>query len=146
MNEWYMIYAFLWSAGLFAAGGTDLNGKGHKWLRRFVMPIGLGGLSLLYFAWYWALLYTVLLSAILHPGYGDRCSWPKRIALFIGYGSVSLVFGLSYWTVFTPIVLSLLFLASNWKPLANTVFWKSWELLSGGLIALCFIGAFLNRW
>jgi hypothetical protein len=37
-------------------------------------------------------------------------------------------------------------MASNWKPLAKTVFWKAWEFLAGVLVALCFIGAFLNKW
>jgi hypothetical protein len=141
-----MILAFQWSAGLFAAGGTDLNGKGHKWLRRFVMPIGLGCASLISSSWYQALAYAVLLSAVLHIGYGDRCSWTRRIAIFIGYGAVSLVFGWSYWVVITPVLLSLLFLASNWKPLANTVFWKSVELLMGALISISFIGAINNAY
>ena len=146
MSEWLMIGAFLWSAGLFAAGGTDLNGKGHKWLRRFILPIGLGCASLLSSSWYQALIYTVLLSAVLHMGYGDRCSWLKRVLIFTSYGAVSLVFGWSYWVVITPVLLSLLFLASNWKPLATTVFWKSWELLAGGLICISWIAGILNKW
>jgi len=65
INEWHMILAVLWSVGLFAAGGTDLNGKGHKWIRRFILPIGLGALALLYAPWWACLGYTATLSAFL---------------------------------------------------------------------------------
>ena len=148
INEWIMILAFLSCAGLFAAGGTEVKatGRGYKWMRRFVMPVGMGIIASLHAVWWLALIYAVILCATLHPGYGDRCNWFKRVGIFTSYGLSSLLFGWSWWVVVTPVVLSLLFLASNWKPIATSFFWKSFELLAGGLIALCFIGAFLNRW
>jgi hypothetical protein len=143
-----MILTFLLSAGLFAAGGTEIKttGRGYKWMRRFVLPIGMGIIAAFNSTWWQAIIYAVALCSVLHLGYGDRCNWIKRIGIFVGYGAVSLVFGWSWWVVATPTVLSLLFLASRWKPLSTTVFWKSWETIAGLLIALCFVGAMLNKW
>lgn len=143
-----MILVMSVSGILFALGGTEIptTGRGYKWLRRFVMPVFLAGIALLYAPWWACVGYGLTTSVALHMGYGDRCSWLKRAFIFISYGVTSLWFGFSWWIAITPALLALLFLASNWKPLASTVFWKSWEFLAGVLIALCFIGVLLNKW
>lgn len=141
MSEWIMILAVIWCVGLFAAGGTDLNGKGYKWLRRFILPAGLSGIALLFSTWWACLAYTVTLSAFLHLGYGSRCSWLKRALIFIGYGFSALWFGWTWWAVATPILLLVAFWLSNFKPSEKTMFWKAWEMLAGFLIAVTFINA-----
>lgn len=140
-NEWHMILAVLWSTGLFAAGGTALNGKGYKFLRRFILPAGLGALALLYAPWWACLGYAVTLSAILHPGYGSKASWLYRAFIFAGYGASALWFGWSGWVVATPILCLAAFWLSNKKQSEGMFFWKAVELLFGFLIAVTFINA-----
>ena len=141
INEWHMILAVLWSVGLFAAGGTDLNGKGHKWIRRFILPIGLGALALLYAPWWACLGYTATLSAFLHMGYGSKASWLYRAFIFTGYGASALWFGWSGWVIATPILCLLAFWLSNQKQSESMFFWKSVEMLFAFLIAVTFINS-----
>ena len=155
MNEWLMILIMALSGVLFAAGGTHIEKiGGQKWIRRILLPLSLGIAT--YYASLkdtekgklkpWQLLAFAFLSVELHMGYGDSSPWWKKALVFSFYGATSLFIGFSWWVVITPVVLTLMFMASNWKPLATTVFWKAWEFLAGVLIALCLIGAFLNRW
>lgn len=140
-NEWIMIAVTLWSTGLFAAGGTDINGKGHKWLRRFILPAGLGAIAILYAPWWACLAYSVTLSAFLHLGYGSRCSWLKRAFIFAGYGLSTLWLGWTWWVVITPVLCLLAFWLSNFKPTAGTFYWKAVEAMYGFMIAVTFINA-----
>ena len=141
MNEWLMIVAVLWSVGLFAAGGTDLNGRGHKWLRRFLMPIGLGALALIYAPWWACLGYTLTLCVFLHMGYGSRAGWLYRAFIFTGYGVSALWFGWTWWAVATPVLCSLAFLLSNMKKSEGMFAWKIVEMLFAFLIAVTFINS-----
>jgi heme/copper-type cytochrome/quinol oxidase subunit 4 len=140
-NEWLMILSVLWSIGLFAAGGTDLNGKGHKWLRRFVLPAGLGALALLYAPWWACIGYTLTLCAFLHMGYGSKASWLYRAFIFTGYGASALWFGWSGWVVATPILCLLAFWLSNQKKSESMFAWKIVEMLFGFLIAVTYINS-----
>ena len=141
MNEWLMILAVTFSVATFAAGGTDLNGRGHKWLRRFILPIGLGALALLYAPWWACLGYTATLSAFLHLGYGSKASWLYRAFIFTGYGASALWFGWSGWVIATPILCLLAFWLSNQKQSESMFFWKSVEMLFAFLIAVTFINS-----
>ena len=141
MSEWWMIFAVTFSVATFAAGGTDLNGRGYKWIRRFLMPIGLGALSLLYAPWWACLGYTATLCAFLHMGYGSKASWLYRAFIFTGYGASALWFGWSWWIVITPAVCLAAFWLSNFKPSEKTLFWKAWEMLAGFLIAVTYINS-----
>lgn len=146
MNELLMIFCMSISGILFSLGGTDINGKGYKAIRRYLLPFILSIIAS-YNAILWqSFAYSLILCFFLHLGYGDRCSWLKRVIIFIGYGLPSLFFGFSWWVVITPVILTLLFLGSRWKPLASTIFWKAFEYLGGVLIALCFIGGIQNKW
>lgn len=154
MNEWLQILIMALSGVLFAAGGTHIEKLGgQKWIRRILLPVFVGIAS--YYASLksekgklkpWQLLSFVILSIFLHMGYGERTPYWKKLLIFTGYSASSLLIGWSWWVVITPVVLFLMFLGSNWKPLATTFFWKSWEFLAGVLIANSFIGALLNRW
>ena len=141
MNEWHMIFAVTFSVAAFAAGGTDLNGRGYKFIRRFLMPIGLGSLALLYAPWWACFGYTLTLCAFLHMGYGSKASWLYRAFIFTGYGASALWFGWTWWLVATPVLLLIAFWLSNFKPSEKTMFWKAWECLAGFLIAVTYINS-----
>lgn len=140
-NEWTMILTIIIGTGLFPAGGTDLNGRGYKWLRRFLMPACLGGIALLYSTWWACLGYAVTLSAFLHLGYGSRCSWLKRAFIFTGYGFSAFWLGWTWWAVITPVLCLLAFWLSNFKSTASTFYWKAVEAMYGFMIAVTFINA-----
>jgi len=148
VNEWTIIYAVILSAGLFAAGGTEVKktGRGYKWIRRFILP-ALLCLIAWPFAPYWAVIgFGATLCVFLHLGYGDRCSWPKRAFIFAGYGLSSLWIGWSWWAVLTPAACCALFFLSNLKSTASDFQWKLCELSFGFLIGCTFVAAILNRW
>ena len=146
--EWVWIAVMIWCGALFAAGGTHIEGPGgQKWLRRYLLPIGLAILAyFLGLVWWKCLVFLALSIASLSAGYGTNSPYWKKILVFTSYGLPSLVIGFSWWVVITPVLLTLGFMASNWKPLASTVFWKSWEFLAGVLVAFCYIGAMINQW
>ena len=147
MSEWLMIACMLWSGGLMAAGGTHIPGiGGQKWLRRYLLPAGLGAVALFYAPW-WAILgYTATLSAFLCMGYGDRASWLYRAFIFAGYGAASLWLGWSWWVVITPVVCAVLFALSNNRLTERAFVWKIAEVGMGFLIGAAFIAAILNQW
>ena len=60
---------------LYGIGGTEINGKGRKWIRRFILPLWMGLGIWTFGVWTGSftliqLLYVPLLSASLHCGYG----------------------------------------------------------------------------
>lgn len=148
MSEWLMIIIMMVSGGLFAAGGTHIEGiGGQKWIRRYLLPAFLVLMAYLsgVHLW-WQLTILMVLIVPLSIGYGTNSPYWKKILVFIGYGLPTLAIGFSWWVVIMPVTLTLLFIASNWKPLASTVFWKCWEMLAGTLIGITLIGALLNRY
>jgi hypothetical protein len=134
MSEYLMIFIMALSGSLFAIGGT-----GFKWARRYVLPACLGLIGAFYAPWWAGLGYAVCLCAVLCMGYGERTPYWLKAIIFSGYGAVGLWFGWSWWVVITPVVLFTLFVLSNWKPTANTIFWKAWEFIAGVLIGITFI-------
>lgn len=142
INEWLQIAVLAWCSVLFAVGGT----KGKYW-RRFVLPAGLLVVALLSgVIWWKAVAMAVSLIVALSLGYGERTVYWLKALVFASYGASFLWIGFTWWMLISPAVLMLLFMASNWKPLASTVFWKAWEFLAGAMIALCFIGSLIGRW
>lgn len=149
MSELMMIWTLIASLSLFALGGTEIPkfGRGFKVFRRFVLPILLGVIAYLsHVSWWQAVLYSLGLCLALHMGYGDRAAYWKKVLIFCAYSGVSLCIGFSWWVVITPVLLTLLFIGSNWKPTASSIYWKSWEGLAGFLIAASLIAALQNRY
>jgi hypothetical protein len=145
MNEWLMLLSMLLGAGLFAAGGTDIPGiGGQKWIRRYILPLSLAGIALIYAPWWKCLGYAVTLSAFLHMGYGSKTGWLYRALIFIGYGLSALWLGFTWWVFIVPAMCSLLFLCSNWKATSSSFEWKICEAWFGMCIAVSFISA-LNK-
>jgi hypothetical protein len=148
MNELMMILVLALSSALFAIGGTHIEGiGGQKWVRRFLLPILLAlGCVLSGVSWWQASIYAVLLCVALIQGYGEKASYFKKFIIFCAYSGCSAVIGLSWWLVITPVLLLLLFIGSNWKPMASSIFWKAWEMLGGTLIAISLIAAINNKY
>jgi hypothetical protein len=135
VTEWQMIALMATSGVLFAVGGT-----GYKWARRFLLPAVFGAFNLYQgVSWWQCLGFTVGLSAVLHPGYGDRANYWKRALLFTGYGVVYFWLGFTWWIVIIPPLFLGIFTLSNWKGTAEAFFWKGCEFLWGVILALAFI-------
>lgn len=95
----------------YSLGGTEINGKGRKWIRRYIGPLWmLGGVVLFgklqgVFEW-WHLLYPILLSAALHIGYGgtdDTIIKIRKRAIYglaIGVSSLPLLFNSHLWVLY----------------------------------------------
>jgi hypothetical protein len=142
MSEWLEILTMTVSGSLFAIGGT----KGKFW-RRYVLPLFLAFICVLSLvSWWQSSLYAVGLCVALSCGYGERTAYWLKFLIFCAYSGVSLCIGFSWWVIITPVILILLFFASNWKPLASTVFWKAWEFIAGTLIGISLIASILNKW
>ena len=147
MNEWLIILTISVSGILFSAGGTHIDKiGGQKWLRRYLLPCFLAIMAFLsgVNVW-WQLCILLALIVPLSAGYGSNSPYWKKVLVFTAYGLPTLAIGFSWWVVIMPVTLTLLFMASNWKPLANTVYWKAWEYLAGTLIGITLVGAILNR-
>lgn len=135
MNEWMMIITMALCSTLFAVGGT----KGKYW-RRYVLPAGLAVIAVLSGVIWWKVIgLTLSLIIALSSGYGSNSSYWKKALVFSTYGLVFLWLGFSYWVIITPILCLLIFRLSNWKPMANTFFWKACEYVYGTLIGITFI-------
>jgi hypothetical protein len=142
MNEWLMIITNVWGVCLFAAGGTDIPGiGGQKWIRRFLLPIGLMALACFFTEWWRAVGYGLTLCAFLHLGYGERAAWIYRGFIFFGYGAASLWFGWTWWVAITPIVACGLFYASNTKATSRYFPWKIVEMALGFLITSSYLSS-----
>jgi hypothetical protein len=135
MNEWLMIGCMAWCSVLFAVGGT----KGKYW-RRHVLPAGLLAVALISgVIWWKAIGMALSLVAVLSMGYGSGSPYWKKAITFAGYGVAFLWIGLSWWQIITPVMCLLIFRLSNWKPMANTFFWKACEYIYGTLLGITFI-------
>lgn len=141
MNEWIQILVLAASVVCFAIGGT-----GHKWVRRYVLPIFLGVIGAMLTSWWQGSGYAICLCAVLCAGYGERTPYWMKFLVFCGYGLVSLWFGFTLWCVLTPFVCISLFALSNWKYTAKYLSWKIVEMAFGFLIGACYISSILNKW
>ena len=85
------------------------------------------------------ILFGISLSAALHLGYGSRTPYWLKAVVFSTYGISFLWLGWSNWIWMTPLLCFGIFCLSNWKPMANTFFWKACEFLYGVFIGITFI-------
>ena len=141
MNEWLMILILPLCVALFAIGGT-----GFKWARRFVMPVLLGALALLWCPWWACLGYTATLILALCLPYGSNTPYWGKALVFTLYGLTGLWFGWSWWVPVVPVGCMLLFIFSNFKLTASSFVWKICEGGMGFLLAAGYIGSIINPW
>lgn len=141
-----LIYVPL-SGFLFGLGGGTGSKYDWKGWRRFIFPLVTFGFLLLNAVVLWkALVASVLLSAVLHLGYGQTKTWMYKFLVGCSYAIPSLVIGLTWWVLITPSVFITLFYLSNLKATEKDFTWKVVEMFIGFCIAATFIGALMRPW
>jgi hypothetical protein len=132
MTEYWMIAAMGLGGICFAIGGT-----GWKPARRFLLPIILGFVALFNgFSWQMCLGYALTQSIVLCLPYGERTPYWAKFLVFLSYPLPSLFFGFTWWQPITAVVCFGCFCFSNWKPTAQTFFWKACEFIMGASIGI----------
>jgi len=95
----------------YGIGGTEINGKGRKWIRRFILPLWMGIGIWVFGHWqgsfqYWHLCYSGLLCFTLHLGYGGTDNvWIKIrkraiYGLCLGISALPLALSSHLWILF----------------------------------------------
>ena len=132
MTEWLMIACMGIGGVGFAVGGT-----GFKWVRRYLMPLLLGGIALISgIIWWKCLAMAVSMIVALSLPYGDRTPYWLKFIVFMTYPASTLWLGLSWWQPITALVCFGVFCLSNWKPTENTFVWKICEFIMGSSIGI----------
>lgn len=148
MNEWLMDFAMVWCVGLFAAGGTHIEGVGgQKWLRRYLLPAGLAIIALLsHVLWWQCLGLATTLMVVLSLGYGSKTPYWVKSLVFLCYGLAFLWIGWSWWVVITGPLCLALFVFSNLRLTRGSFHWRICEGGMGFLLSAGFIAAMVNQW
>jgi len=140
LHELLIILAMTVGGSLFALGGYKF-----KWLRRFLLPVILGGIALMAGFEVWrCIVYVVLLIGAMHLPYGEKTPWPIKALVFTAFIIPSLVFGWTYWQIASPVIILGLFKLSNTPFFANAVVHKVWEFINGCLIGIILVT--INVW
>ena len=114
-----------------------LGGWRWKWLRRFLLPLILGGIVLMaVFSIYKALGLTICLGVSLSLPYGEKTNYIIKTLVFMAIFGSTLWLGFSIWQVISPILAVVLFKISNTKWGQNIIFWKAWEAITGLLLGI----------
>lgn len=130
--EWLQIACMGLGGVLFAAGGT-----GFKWMRRFLLPVLLAGIALISGVPAWSCLGLAFgLIVVLCLPYGSGTPYWLKLLVFMAYPLPSLFIGFTWWQPICAIVCFGCFCLSNWKPTAETFFWKCVEFILGLMIGL----------
>ena len=122
-----------------------LGGYKWKWLRRFVLPVILGGLAVIGgFPLLNAGAMTICLICSLCLPYGEKVNyWIKTLVFMAIFGS-TLWLGFTPYQIIGPILAVILFKISNTKWGQNIIFWKAWEAITFLLLGLC-ISSLIGR-
>jgi hypothetical protein len=114
-----------------------LGGYRWKWLRRFVLPVILGGLALMAgFSIINAGAMTSCLIGSLCLPYGERTPyWGKALTFMAIFGS-TLWLGFTYLQIISVILTIALFKLSNTKWGENIMFWTAWTAITFGLLGI----------
>lgn len=135
-SEWYIILCVLVSP-LFAAGGTDINGRGYKWLRREILPVLWAILAFTAgFEWWRCVAMAVCMDVVFRLPYGDRTPVPVKLLVFLAYPLPTLWIGFNEWQLFTGVLCFILWALSNWKPTEKAFEWVISCLLMGACIGI----------
>lgn len=131
-RELLMIIAMTVSPLLWMLGGWR-----WKWMRRFLLPVILGGLSLLAGAELWrcALMASLMIGAFCLP-YGERTPYWAKCLVGISYIAPTFLLGFNIWQIITPIAFIIMFRLSNIPWWSNQFVWKIVEGSIGFLIGI----------
>jgi len=136
MSEFIISCAVIFCGVSYWLGGQEIpwTKRGYKWLRRFLLPIGLFiFLIVLGAIWWKALIACVGLSAALHLGY--QSSLIKYALCGLAYGLPALIFGFQ-WTIFLPAAFHTLFGSISLRD--NNFKWSYIAILEGISIGVCY--------
>lgn len=129
MTEFISSLAILFTSATYFLGGQELPyfNRGFKWIRRFLLPLGLF-LFMVYLGGHFAssLVSCLLLSVALHLGYQDKLYKFFWTGLLMGLPSILIGF---YWTAFLPAVAHTLF---GWISFKDNNFKHAWTGLAVG--------------
>ena len=137
MREFISALAILWAAVFYWLGGQALPyfNRGFKWLRRFVLPLGLAiFLITLGAPWWKSLLSCAGLCAALHIGYGTSLFRYLLAGCVIALPSA--ILGL-HWTIILPPIFHTLFGYLSLKD--NRFGWNAVAILMGTAIGITYI-------
>lgn len=123
-KELLMIIAMTVSPLLFMLGGWK-----WKWMRRFLLPVVLGGLVVLSGAEWWrcAAMASLMIGVFCLP-YGERTPYWGKFLVGCLFVAPTLFIGFNIWQIITPII----FIAMFW--LSNSSFWGRmfpWKIVEG---------------
>lgn len=107
MDEFLSALAVLWCSVTYWLGGQEIpwTKRGYKWIRRYVMPIGLCiFLIVLHAIWWKAVLACTGLSGATHLGYGVKDSNAKfaKLKAVFAYAYTGLLMGGFAWILCYP--------------------------------------------
>jgi hypothetical protein len=138
MSEWIQILTMILGGGLFAAGGTHIpKFGGQKWIRRFVLPLSLGGIAYSSGIAEWRCLCMALgLIISFHLGYGSATPYWRRVLTAASFTLPTLFLGFSAWQIITPVMFLGMFWLSNNRYWNRIFQWKFCEYLTGSFIAI----------
>jgi len=131
-KEILMIICMTSGGLLFALGGYR-----WKWMRRFVLPVVLGGCALLAgIEWWRCLVMASLMIGALCLPYGERTPYWAKFLVGISFISPTFLLGFNVWQIITPICFIGMFVLSNTKWWSGQFQWKLVEFITGGLIGV----------
>lgn len=134
--EWKAAWTVLWCTVTYWLGGQEfpMFGRGFKWIRRFLLPVGLFvGLVMLGAAWPKAALACAGLSMALHLGYGSNVARYALAGLAMGLPSLLLGW---HWTAVLPMAFHV---GYGWISLKDDKFrWAYVGLLMGVGIGIAY--------
>ena len=141
MNEWLQILMMSLGGILFAAGGTHIpEVGGQKWLRRFVLPIALGGIAFWAGIEYWRCIGMAIgLCVGFHLPYGERTPYWSKALTACMFTAPTLFLGFSWFQIATPIAFLAMFYLSNTHYWGRLFAWKICEFLTGVYIAVTIV-------
>ena len=138
-TEFIACSTVLWCVATYWLGGQELPlvNRGFKWIRRYLLPIGvfLGFLALKILYWK-VVVACIFLGAALHLGYQNKVWKYALIGFCVAIPRLILGF---HWTFFLPVIFHTLF---GYLSLRDNKFrWGYVALLMGSAIGICYLSA-----
>ncbi len=127
-KEFLMIVAMTVSPCLWMLGGWK-----WKWMRRYLLPVILGGLCALagIELWRCAAMACLMMGAFCLP-YGERTPYWGKFLVGISFTAPTFFLGFNIWQIISPVIFIVTFWLSNTRFWGRMFPWKVCEFLAGG--------------